>query len=377
VVDAADNCPAVDNVDQADLDGDALGDGCDPDDDNDGFADGYRVSGGGCATGGGSSAAAVALVLLALAAMARRRRAGAPVLMLVALATAPSAHADEARAVSVERFTLASDGGGLLGVESAAAAAPGSWALHLVLAATDDPLVVYSVGPDGERTRSGALVNSRVQGELGGSVGLTTRLSLSAALPIIVYQDRPTMVTGVSGSLEELGGAGVGDLRVGPKLQVLRQAAHGLDLAVFATLTMPTAQASDYRGNDGATVSPSLAIGRALPGVRLVANLGYVARRTTMMGDLAVGDELTAQAGAGIALGDPAELALTVSLATAADAPFEQAAHTYLEVIGGPSLRLDRHTAAFLAAGVGLQPGYGTPDWRLLAGLRVGGGGSR
>lgn len=37
--DASDNCPAVANIDQANFDGDSLGDVCDPDDDNDGIID--------------------------------------------------------------------------------------------------------------------------------------------------------------------------------------------------------------------------------------------------------------------------------------------------------------------------------------------------
>lgn len=40
VVDADDNCPAVANAGQADLDGDTTGDACDPDDDGDGLGDG-------------------------------------------------------------------------------------------------------------------------------------------------------------------------------------------------------------------------------------------------------------------------------------------------------------------------------------------------
>lgn len=41
-LDAYDNCPVVVNPDQANHDGDALGDACDPDDDNDGLPDGWE-----------------------------------------------------------------------------------------------------------------------------------------------------------------------------------------------------------------------------------------------------------------------------------------------------------------------------------------------
>lgn len=65
VIDAADNCPAFANADQANADNDAEGDACDADDDNDGVADGADscrlIAGGGAVSGCPVASTAIAL----------------------------------------------------------------------------------------------------------------------------------------------------------------------------------------------------------------------------------------------------------------------------------------------------------------------------
>jgi uncharacterized protein (TIGR03382 family) len=74
VADDDDNCRDVVNPDQANADGDALGDACDPDADGDGFNDDLIPAGSGCSAAGDRGAAgALALVLLALLGVTRRR----------------------------------------------------------------------------------------------------------------------------------------------------------------------------------------------------------------------------------------------------------------------------------------------------------------
>ena len=48
----------------------------------------------------------------------------------------------------------------------------------------------------------------------------------------------------------------------------------------------------------------------------------------------------------------------------------EMAGYEYLELVGGPSVRVGDSTTAFVAGGVGLNDAFGTPDWRALAGVR-------
>jgi hypothetical protein len=69
IADSVDNCSAVPNADQADTDGDKIGNACDQDANGDGVDDTLGVSGGSCSTLPANALGAIALMLLA-----RRRR---------------------------------------------------------------------------------------------------------------------------------------------------------------------------------------------------------------------------------------------------------------------------------------------------------------
>jgi uncharacterized repeat protein (TIGR01451 family) len=385
IADPMDNCPTVANPGQENSDDDADGDACDLDDDNDGFQDDYGVSGGGCAAGGsGAGALPMGLALFGLAALiGRRRRARAAARISVAAAglaalavAAPTADAQEIVAdrgdFSVERFGLSTAHDGILGVEGAGLGRRWEWDLHLWLGTADDPLVVYMDGAD--RTRVGSLVQQRTGGELGFSIVLHERFGLGLDAPLIFSQQREAMIEGVVGTLPAVDGVGLGDLRLTPKLRLLVQARHKVDLAIVPELVLPTSSGDDYHGDSGVGFAPYLALSERIGRLRWAIDLGYAVRSRATVGGLVVDDELRARGGLAVAVTPAVELAATMSAATPASAPFEQFSRNHLELVGGPVIDLADRWQLFAAGGAGLREGYGTPDWRALIGLRVGRG---
>ncbi len=382
--DVCDVCPAVADPAQADLDGDGIGDACDPDANGDGFVDTVGVSGGGCSTSGGAGGGSIVFALALVLGMRRRRArlSVAPVvaIALVGLALAPrlaaAQVAAEPRNFSVERFQLANDRDGLLGVEWAESRGNMAFDVALWVGYANDPLVVYA-DMQGDRQRVGSLVSNRTAASLTASLSPRDWVTLGFELPLVLAQDRASQPMVAAMGLEALSGFGVGDLRLVPKFTLLRQRDVGIGLAILPILILPTESSqSAYLGDRGVGFAPTLALSRRWVGWRAAANLGYHARKEARILNLVVDDELTALAGVGYRFedrgGPPVGLDLTLSSATAAAHPFQNFNANHLEALVGANMRVSSAALVFAGGGVGLRDGFGTPDWRLLLGLRVG-----
>ncbi len=368
VPDALDNCPSADNGAQQDLDGDGLGDICDDDANGDGYHDRFGVTGGGCSTGGSEPSSLAVALALALLVLRSRRSAAIAAAALLVMALATPAKAQQSDAFSVERFRLAMDRDGVLDVEWAAVPEHLHWNLGLWLGTANDPLVLYD-GSAGERVRAGALVGQRTTASLVGAVALWDRLQLGLELPVVLSQGSDDIA---GAPMNELSG-GFGDLRLVSKVQFLRQQRHRADLALIVGVTAPLGSASDFRG-DGVSLAPELAIGRRFGAVRTAVNLGYRLRRQRQLIDLTVDDELFWHLGVGYRFedrgGPPIELSASLAGATEADRLWRRFNRNHLELLAGASYAIDASVTAFIAGGLGADEGYGTPDWRALAGVR-------
>ncbi len=371
VEDDVDNCRTVINIDQSDIDRNGIGTVCQEDSE-------FGIQGGGCSTAGGSSGSAALLFLGALLLLGLGRRSGRLAMgLLMGLALATLTAADARAQVQletdypVERLRLSSDSEGVMDVEWAAVTGHNIVDLGLWMGWADDPLNLYVDSGNG-RERIASPVASRMAGNLLASIGLWSRFQLGVEIPLILYQSDSAsdLMTG-AGSPTSFG---MGDIRLVPKLGILRQQEAGVNLGFTLGLTLPTSSSDDYFGESTSFV-PEVLVSRSFRnGLRLASNFSYVVRERFEVVNLVVDDEITAKAGIGFRLdaqgGPPVELDLTYALATGADDMFGAFNRNHSELKGGAVYNIPGPVSVFAATGVGIAEGFGTPDWRLFAGVR-------
>jgi OOP family OmpA-OmpF porin len=266
------------------------------------------------------------------------------------------------QAIDVQQYKPGPGAHDVLGLHGARLGPHLGWNLGLSLNYADDPLNVMDPRQDAFVYR---IVDSQLTLDLMGAIALFDRVELGVALPVSTTTSEPaaaispTFADGVKAT-------GVGDLRLVPKVRLL-STDGGLDLAVVAPVTLPTAGADGFLGADGVTFQPRVVADWADARVRLLANVGLNLRREARLRNLRVGPEVAYGVGAQVAL----TRALTAE-ATLAGALGLKEANTEerpLELLGALKYQFQGGLAAHVGAGPGLTRGYGTPGFRVLAGL--------
>jgi outer membrane protein OmpA-like peptidoglycan-associated protein len=275
-----------------------------------------------------------------------------------ALMAPATAHAQSTSTeFSVERFRLSSDRQGILDVEWGEVLPSWSWELNAWMGYANDPLILRNT--DGSQVQT--LIARRIGGEVGGSLSLTNWLGIAVHAPLILNQKGPAQGL----SMTKPDSVGLGDVRALIKIELLR------GIALMPAMTFPTSGSTDYFGSQKITFEPELVLSTRLGGVRLAANVGAALRKQVKLLDLTVGNELYARAGIGLPLGDSLELGLTGSASSALKKPFDRKNQNGIEAFLGLQAKLGDNAMLFLGGGAGLRRGYGTPDWRALAGVRI------
>ncbi|WNG55016.1 OmpA family protein [Archangium gephyra] len=351
-------------------DGDEVKFNTNPLDDTDDFI----IAGRGCSTSGSGSPLVwlAALVLLVMPALRRTSRRGTALagglLGLVGVLAAPAADAQGptpsplSQSIDVQRYKPGPGATDILGVHGARVDGHLGWHLAASLNYASNPLGFLDPRQDDFIY---SIVANQVTVDLMGSISLWDRFELGVALPI-TYQSSESGASVTPAFQNGVSGAGLGDLRLVPKAHLLT--AGGFDLGVVVPVLLPSAGGNGFRGGAGVSARPQL-VGEwgNGNGLRLVANLGANLQPEQQVRNLRTGTELMFAVGAQVPLTE--KLAVRANLAGAFGLNDQDMEGRPLELLAAVQYRITPGLAAHVGGGPGLTRGYGTPGFRLFAGV--------
>ena len=192
----------------------------------------------------------------------------------------------------LQPFHPAATSGGLFSLEGTAIGAHLRPRAGIQLSYQHDPLIY-------ERWEASDVeaVRSRINGELLISMGFFNRAELGLALPAVLYQSGEEM-----GQESGPRSAGLGDMRVIPKLRLLGRGPTGFSLAALAGIRVPTARGDSLAGA-GIAVDPELVASFRQGNLSLHALAGFHYQKERDLFNLRVGEQILFGAGARYQLG--------------------------------------------------------------------------
>lgn len=281
--------------------------------------------------------------------------------LLCSLTVLLSSFAVAAQTADVERFRTPMTTDGLLATESTLVLLPSQWSAATTLHFAHNP-IVWRYGDNSYEP----VVGRQLILDVVVAAGLFDHFDLGLAIPFALLQRGPE-----SPEIGKIRGAGVGDLRLLPRIAILDDRSWPLGLAFVCELTFPTGDEGRFLGEPNLSWRPRLVASILLHPIVLLGSVGYRVRENAWVADMELADEIDFHVGAELAL-TIADIAvdpmLELSGTTAAVDPLGpgQAA---MEVLAGIRAQVVPNIRATLGAGVGLTRGVGVPSYRLLLGF--------
>jgi len=256
------------------------------------------------------------------------------------------------------------------GQHSARILPAGGFEAGLVLDYANDPLVI--VDSSGKRVAS--LVGDQLSGDVLFALGLFDRLELGLDVPLVLLQEgdalpSATAATGANAAF------GLGDVHTMAKLSLwqsdTKQSPGGTAMALVVDAQLPTGNQDDFQG-EGLRIEPRLVLDGVIPrSLRLSGQVGYLVRAKNELLGTQVDDTLAVGLGVDLPLNaaqtwhvigeTEAKITVLAKHITWSEIP--------LEAVFGGRYYSASGVMLELGGGVGINHGYGTPDYRLLAGV--------
>jgi hypothetical protein len=302
-------------------------------------------------------------------------------LLALLLATTSAFAQTTSESFQAETMRPASDRDGIIDVESGNVAGHLEYDAALWFGYANRPFRVALTDADGTISdRPGAIVAHRLGMNVVGQLALFDWVQIGADLAVV-----PLQLGGFANDDYAFFGspvpaiAGTGDLRLIPKVRILRAEDQFVDLAVIPAFTVPTSLPWDgYLGEGMFTFVPEVAVSKELMGLRLAANLGFRFRLPRQVLNTELGQEIYFRGGAGYNLnelvGVPLGLDATLNAATrmfstTGDFRVGSRYHNKVETNFAATYEIWR-LQIFAGPGFGLWRGAGVPNFRIFGGVR-------
>jgi OmpA-OmpF porin, OOP family len=260
--------------------------------------------------------------------------------------------------VDAERLEPAVTHDGWVNAEGAAVRHPDDrWEFGALLNYQKNPLIIA----DAQNDRVASLVAGRLGLDLHASASLSQRFALGLALPVFGLQSGDASPSS----------AGLGNLRLVPKLELLDDIDDGLGLAAVLELQLPT-HSGDFSGAGGSPeLIPKVVLDRRFPsGIRIGANAGVRLRKAVEFLNVTEGNELRLSAGLGYRFGGlsgKTEAAIELNSGIGLSSPGDE--EVALEGFAFLRHAFDREWELRGGPGIGLRQGFGVPSARFFIGL--------
>lgn len=248
--------------------------------------------------------------------------------------------------------------GSLPGIDAAGEGEAGAFRVGGLVQFEKDPLVILLNGEDG-----GAVVSNRVAMDVGISYDVSDRVALNFVLP--------TAASFGGEFTDSLGGdgAGLGDAWAGARIFLADPGP--VSLAAKAELGLPTGGRANYLGEGSLRFHAALLAGVDLGPVAILGDVGINARPLVETEeDLAAGAELDTRLGVRVGA-VPELLGVYAGVAGkgAFNALYQGGGGNAAEALFGVQLTPGGRFVIDLGGGKGIADGYGSTDFRAMAGL--------
>ncbi|MBN2715742.1 MAG: OmpA family protein [Deltaproteobacteria bacterium] len=238
------------------------------------------------------------------------------------------------------------------------------WNAGLYLNYQNDPLVI--------RNNNNGVVRKVVGHQLTADVllafSIVEWINVGVVFPMHLYQDGDGFT---ANDIPKKFSSG--DIRLHTKFRVFKSASDRLTLAIAPVVGFPVGRSFDnFSGAEGMTFLPRVLLDVTFNRFDLLFNGGYRFNDNVEVGGVNIADELEVGIG-GLFRILPERLSAIAELtvATRAAKPFSVIEETPIEFKSGVRWFVKKWLHLNIGAGLGLTSGYGTPDYRIIAGAAV------